>query len=98
MAAARIPAARGRARRVAAGLVAVLRIRLPRGTGRFAGAVVPSVAPGAVLPPRVVGLGRRIPGVVSVILAIRRGVRRLGGRGLVAVGGPWVRNRGPAAC
>src|SRR5580700_132370 len=45
--------------RIAAGaLIGVLRVRLPRGPGRFAGTAMPGVAPGAVLPPRVVRLGR----------------------------------------
>src|SRR5271166_6688608 len=86
------------ASQVAAGaLIVVLRVGLARGPGRFAGAAMPGVAPGAVLPPRVVRLGRRAPAAVPVVLAIRRGVHGLGYRGRVAVGGPGVRRRGPAA-
>src|SRR5271165_5620308 len=83
---------------VAAGaLIVVLRVGLARGPGRFAGAAMPGVAPGAVLPPRVVRLGRRAPAAVPVVLAIRRGLHGLGYRGRVAVGSPGVRRRGPAA-
>src|SRR5271157_4530593 len=85
------------ASQVAAGaLIVVLRVGLARGPGRFAGAAMPGVAPGAVLPPRV-RLGRRAPAAVPVVLAIRRGLHGVGYRGRVAVGSPGVRRRGPAA-
>src|ERR1700749_756399 len=70
------------ARVAAGGPVAVPRLHLPRGPGSFARALWPGVASGAVVPPRIARLGRRIRSSVSVVLAVTRGGPRLGRRGL----------------